>query len=265
MKLRNNSLYAAIAVSFVTMGSASAAITISGTFQSWDLNNSTNTSNFAITGSGFDASGFDKLVVVATSENGNGGTGGSVDTMTYDGVSMTRIVFSAGVTGNITYNSIWYLDNPTTTAGVIATTGNNRIAATAFGLNGTAAGAGATASTTNSPTGQYSVGLTTTAANSFVVASLGMGGSGNNADVGNVTANSPLTRLNGREFGSNWGGHVVGTAAVSAAGAGTYGFTDSSPTNDVSTIAVEFKAIPEPSVALLGGLGVLALLRRRRA
>jgi uncharacterized protein (TIGR03382 family) len=33
----------------------------------------------------------------------------------------------------------------------------------------------------------------------------------------------------------------------------------------MNNVDVTFTAVPEPSTALLGGLGVLALLRRRRA
>lgn len=235
---------------------SNAAITISPTFGTWDNSSTTNTSGV------WDASSYDKLVVIATSENGNGGTNGVISTMTYDGQAMTQVVFRAGSTGNITYNSIWYLDNPAAfhTTGTIATTGNNRLALTAFGLDGTATGAGSTVSVF----GVYSTNLSTTAPASFVIASLGMGGSGNNAVLAGVTADSPLTFINSREFGTNWGGHAVGYAEVATAGAGTYGFTDTTPTNDVSMIAVEFRAIPEPSAALLGALGFLALLRRRR-
>ena len=251
----NRSLMA-LACLCLAAGSASAAVTYGGSFQAWDSGSTTNTDNFTLLGSGFNASTFDKLVVVATTENGNGATSGFIGTMTYDGVAMTQAAFSAGITGNITYTSIWYLDNPTTTAGVIATTGNNRIAATAFGLNGTALGIGNTASVK----GVYSTTLTTSSG-SMVISSLGMGGSGNNADVNNATPNTG-TKINGREFGANWGGHV---AAYDAGGGGTYAFTDTSPTNDVSVVAVEFTAIPEPSASLLGALGALALLRRRRS
>jgi hypothetical protein len=256
MKLTNKITTLATAAGLaLAAGTASAAVTYGGSFQSWNASNTTNTSNFIRTGSGFDASGFDKLVVVATSENGNGGTGGVVDTMTYDGLAMTLAAVSAGEAGNITFTSIWYLDNPTTTAGVIATTGNNRIAGTAFGLNGTAAGFGNTVSVK----GVYTSSLASSAG-SMVISSLGMGGSGNNADVNNATPNTG-TKIDGEEFGNNWAGHV---AAYDAAGGGTYAFTDTSPTNDVGIAAVEFTMIPEPSTTALLGLGGLALIFRRR-
>lgn len=221
-----------------------ADVTYGGSFQSWQDDRTSNTDNVTEAGSSFDASGFDKLVVIATTENGNPSSpNGRIDTVTYDGVALTQAVFSLPIAAdegppvvpwNQTYISIWFLDNPTTTGGVIATTGNNRIAATAFGLNGTAPGFGNTASVKPG----YSATLTSSPG-SIVVSALGMGGGGNNADVGNANPDSG-TRIDGIEFGSNWGGHVTAYEEVSTAGTGTYAFTDSSPTDDVSVVAVEF-------------------------
>lgn len=251
-------------------GSTNAAVIYGGSFQSWQTRTTSNTDNVTVVGSGFDASGFDKLVVIATTENGNPGSpAGRIDTVTYDGVPLTLAVASlpiaadpgVGIPFNQNFTSIWYLDNPPTTAGVIATTGNSRIVATAFGLNGTAAGFGNTAEIKD-PTqgsGGYSVSLAS-ATDSLVVSAIGLGGNGNTGAAGGVDPISG-TEIDGLNVASNWVGHV---AAYGPGNGGTYGFTDSSPTGDVSTIAVEFTAIPEPSAVALLGVASLGLFGRRR-
>lgn len=113
---QNLSVMTALTGLSLSAGTASGAVANGGSFQSWQ-GNKTNSDNLEVAGSGYDASGFDKLVVIATTENANRrGAGGMISTMTYDGVAMTLAVFSS------------------------------RIATTAFGPNGTATGFGNTAS-----------------------------------------------------------------------------------------------------------------------
>jgi len=253
MKTQKKYLPIAQALAVLVLGSARAEVTYGGSFQSWQTRTTTNTDNVAVAGSGFDASGFDKLVVIATTENGNPSSpAGRIDTVTYDGVALTQAVFSlpiafdAGppeIPWNQTYISIWFLDNPSTSDGVIATTGNNRIVATAFGLNGTAPGFGNTVAVKPS----YSAELSATPG-SIVVSALGMGGGGNNADSANAEPDSG-TKIDNLNVASNWLGHVVAYEEVSTTEAKTYSFTDSSPTNDVSVVAVEFPSA-QPQVEL---------------
>lgn len=68
---------------------------------------------------------------------------------------------------------------------------------------------------------------------------------------------------------NNWEHYVVNVAFVNDAGYDTidYSFNFSStaaPNGRMTGIVMDGVAIPEPSAALLGGLGLLALLRRRR-
>jgi hypothetical protein len=60
---------------------------------------------------------------------------------------------------------------------------------------------------------------------------------------------------------------VVDWNGVSTNGSGGIAFTITGPANTVGALALNFgqiTAVPEPATALLGGLGFLCLLRRRR-
>lgn len=251
----------AVAALVLTGASANAApISVDG-FASW------NNGSDPIIGT-FDASGSDKLVVVVTGEHGwPNNVGGNCSGVTYDGVALTQavdrnpiIITDDPYLVDQTYNDIWYLDNPATSTGEIIASVTTRGNVTVFGLSGTLPGVGATAI---SPGDSKSVDLTTTAADSIVIASHGMGGYGNTADVNNVDADSPLIETSAQENGSTWDGHVTGYALVASAGPGTYSFTGGTLEGS-HTIAAEFTAIPEPATMGLLAIGGLALLRRRR-
>lgn len=80
--------------------------------------------------------------------------------------------------------------------------------------------------------------------------------------AGNIS--SPLTYLqviSGVNQGSASGSYILGTFTADSTSQ-TIGFTSASSSQ---LNAFQLRAIPEPSTALLGGLGMLALLRRRRA
>ncbi|MEZ5303614.1 MAG: PEP-CTERM sorting domain-containing protein [Verrucomicrobiales bacterium] len=215
----------------------------------------------------FDASASDKLVVVVTGEHNFGGnTSGDISGITYDGTPLVQAVNRQPIdSSNITAADIWYLDNPGSfhVSGVLDATvvgnGNNYVY-TVIALSGTAPGVGATAvSAANSK----SVSLNALGSDSFVVASHGMGGDGNTANVLSVGADAPASQIAALEAGNNWAGHVVSFTNGVAPGAATYSFTGGSAGGNV-TIAAEFQAIPEPSSLAFLGIGALALLRRRR-
>jgi hypothetical protein len=217
----------------------------------------------------YDASGFDKLVVVVTGEHNFGGNlSGNTSNITYNGQALTKAVEVNPVAfSNVdpvghgqTASDIWYLDNPgafTGTNQIIVTFVGNNWVATAIGLTGTATGVSTTASATRTST----IDLTTTAADSFVIATYGMGGNGNTANA-TVGANAPLTKLTGQVIGSNWAGHNIGTATVATASTAAYSFNNANL--DTTMVALTFAPIPEPSALALLGLGGFALLRRRR-
>ena len=233
-----------------------ATITIDST-TSW----ATRTTNQPVA---FDASSSDKLVVVATAEHGFNNTNGTVNGVTYNGQALTAALERDPVTNgsDITYTSIWYLDNPGSFAGTgeIQVAAVNREIVTVLALSNTLADFGATATGNQ---GDLSIGLTTTAANSLVVANLGMGGNGNTGNTDNTDTTSPLLEVAAPKDASNWLGHVTGQQEVAAAGANTFAFTTDQGGGYVP-IAVEFLAVPEPSSLAFLGLGGLALLRRRR-
>lgn len=199
--------------------------------------------------SGYDASTSSKIVVTISGEDG---FGDSLPT----GVSFGSDAFTLAITAENSIQQAWiyYLD--ASTAGgtfgtedlVIDGSGTDDFLASYMFLSGTADGVGAT----NSASSQ-TISLTTTANDSFVVAA--------HANNGNsATAQSPLTVLADGDAGSAGGGS--GYATVATAGTGSYSFTGGS--SRPVTVAAEFTVVPEPSAALLGAIGSLLLLRRRR-
>lgn len=193
-------------------------------------------------GGTFDASGSDKLVVILTGEHSFNNDQGRVNSVTYDGVPLTPVIQrNAQVAATDTvYHHIWMLDHPSTSTGAVAVDVVNRGNITVFGLSGTLPGAGATAISANNT---RAVDLTTTASNSLVIASFGMGGAGNTANVGAVTVDPPLALVSAQSNGSSWDGHVTATVKVPAAASGTYSFTGGNETG-AYVIAAEFLAAP---------------------
>lgn len=183
---------------------------------------SANSSTLTLT---FDASGSDKLVVVVTGEHGFNNTSGQCTGITYDGVALTNAVDrNPLVSGSdILYNDIWYLDDPGSahSAGVIEASVSSRGSMTAIGLSDTAPDFSATVIEDQPST---NASLTVTADKAMVIASRGMGGDGNSADVGNVSAVSPLVKVSATSNGS-WDGHVTGYMSVTNAGTVTPTFS----------------------------------------
>ena len=204
----------------------------------------------------FDASASDKLVVVVTGENGNpGDLNGKVNSLTYDGVAMTKAVGRVPVgsapsaTFDQTYNDIWYLDNPTAATasasasdpnsavtGNIRASLNSRGVITAIRLSGTAPGVGATAISAQEV---KSVSVLAATTGGMVIASYGMGGDGNTANVTSVNTTPTTAELTAVNQGSSWNGHVTSRTSVAAPGFVTSVFTGGN-TIGTHTIAAEF-------------------------
>jgi hypothetical protein len=204
----------------------------------------------------FDASASDKVVVIVTGENGNPGSlAGKVNSLTYDGVAMTKAVgrfpIATSPSGPVDqlYNDIWYLDNPAAaTASAngadinLAVPGNIRASVdsrgviTAIRLSGTAPGVGATAISAQEV---KSVSLLAATSGGMVLASYGMGGDGNTANVTAVNTTPTTAELTAVSQGSTWNGHVTSRTAVTSPGFVTSTFTGGN-TIGTHTIAAEF-------------------------
>jgi hypothetical protein len=219
-------------------GPARGTITVDAS-AAWSANSTT------LSGT-LNAMGSDKLVVIVTGEHGNSGDlSGNSTAVTYDGVPLTKVVDRNPIGGtpvDQTFNDIWYLDKPATSTGAIVASVIGRGNVTAFALNGTAPGVGQTAI---SPQASKSVVLSTGFANSIVIASHGMGGDGNTANVTVVNAVLPLIERSATAQASGspspWDGHVTASALVPAAGTATYAFTGGNLVGS-HTIAAEFLA-----------------------
>jgi hypothetical protein len=222
---------------------AKKTITFNGSF-SWAQggNPSTNT---------FNASGSDKLVVVATGEHNFGGVlSSNIVSITYDGVALTKaveinpIAVSAGGHGQ-TAHDIWYLDEPGlvhSSGRIVATVDGNGMnyVYTAIGLSGTAPGVGAVAGIS----ARSSVNLITSSTSSMVISAVGMGGNGNTAANATVNPTSPAqaVKISNLVAGSNWASHVTARTSGVAVANNTYSF--STALTDVATITAEFLAAP---------------------
>lgn len=211
----------------------------------------------------FNAGATADAVLVSLSSESNA-TAGQVS-MSYAGFAFTPVIDHLG-----SQPSIWLLNlsDTTYTSGAATLTLNltDVDVANGYGLGIVSVTTGDAllknlavhaTNTTSSPIGNTSgltVGLTTTA-ESFVIA-----GHRVNANSGTITANAPMTQIYGDQIGSSLG--AAGYQASVAAGSPSFSF--SSPDQARNSSAAAFVAVPEPSTALLGGLGVLFLLRRRR-
>lgn len=262
------------------MIAADAAIVIQSEVEGWLGSNKTQVTTTAsgTTQVSYDATGIDKLVVVYAAESGFNNQTVTSLSMSYNGVAMTQAIFQQEYPNPIVNDNgavaIFYLDNPfqgaaNFTAGFVATGGGaNGGHISILGLTGTADGVGAVNGTSytggNAP---WSTSLTTTGANSLVIAGFQNSGANNTGtSLATPTAASGFTLSNNGNWTSSWAAAASAykfeatsgtniTAAFENGGAGTY--------RDVA--AVEFLAVPEPSAALLGGLGALLLLRRSKA
>jgi hypothetical protein len=201
---------------------------------------------------GLDVSSGDKLVVTIGLE---GDDSGPNSTVTYNGQNMTLAVENTPATTS-GWVGIYYLDNVSSFgAGTLDFTNGGFSAGVSFMvLSGTAAGVG-NVNSADATTLNLNV-----SANSFMVAAFG-----DTADA-DVTVNSPLQTLldvDADGFNDNSASYGTGYQSISSTGTATPSFTSS--TSRPNMVAAEFTAVPEPStILLLGALGSLVFLRRRR-
>ena len=231
----------------ISTGSASAAVVVNSHFAT-----GTNASNATVltfdstTLGGFTTTSADKLLVAFAGRRDNNDF-----TITYDGIGLTAIQSVAG-TQNNGAASIFYLDNPSTdsSASLVITANSSdfiQYRLDAIKISGLAAG-GASVSVTDSDSSTVVSQSLLGTAGGFMLGSIGSNGNPS------ISASPTPTYLSDdtRSQNAYWLDTDLAT---------TYSY-DTTNTNAVGVLA-SF-AIPEPSTALLGGLGFLALLRRRR-
>ena len=233
------------ALALLTAVPVCAEVTITGTTTA-----SVRSTDFTIN---FPADTADKLVVVVTGEHGFNNAAGKLNSLTYDGVELTQAVYRPAQVPqtDILYHGIWYLDNPTTSDGNIRVQVTNRGTVSAFLVNGTAAGHGATEITL---VGERSIDLTTSATNSMVFVAMGVGGDGNTGNTNAIDPDAPMIEVSAVKDPSNWQGHVVGTQVIDPPGPNSFSFTGGVETGAV-VAAVEFLSAD-------GAVGVGGLLIR---
>jgi hypothetical protein len=107
--------------------------------------------------------------------------------------------------------------------------------------------------------------ITTAADDSYVVNFIGI--NNDEGDLAVPTSGSIVTKDGFADGnGSIGGGSVAGGSGVAAiAGSQTLGWQDFDGGFPQGEVSAAFAPIPEPSTVLLGGFGLLALIRRRRA
>lgn len=208
--------------------------------------------NFALNGG--------NAVVLFFGAETSGGLTSTQLSATYGGQAMT-VVQTAGTSNQ--QSSIAYIINPSVSTGNIVASWVNSsesiIEAIALSNVGSVVASISRDSTTAS---SLSLNYTTALDGGFVV------GSGNNNSFNGGAAAAPSntgSNLDSLLFEGNVSANFATVFAYGDAfNAGTYTDTIGSSPTALSAALVAFEAVPEPSAALLGGLGFLLLLRRRR-
>ncbi|MDT8390511.1 MAG: PEP-CTERM sorting domain-containing protein [Lentisphaeria bacterium] len=198
---------------------------------------------------GFNANGSDKLVVTVTNER-SGTSNNTVSTITYGGVALTNAIADTSSSSVARRLSIWYLDNVTVTGDIVVSyvQSASGIGISAVALSGTVADFADAA--TNG-------GVSTAGADGGFVIAAGI------ANGGAISADAPLIGLLSSADGDT--GSSTGAAGYYNGLLGPGSFTPSF-SGDETFVTVMFDAveIPEPSTAILAGLGLMGLVLRRR-
>lgn len=240
-----------LAIACLSLGAASvanAAITVTNTGANI-LEDTDNNGTFTNTITNWSLSGGNAVVVYFSGENTTGMTA------KYGIQDMTVVQGQGGANDWIA--AIAYIINPTVSIGDLAVSwaagGNSENMITALSLSNV----GSAVASDSTDTGSLSFNYTTANDGGFVVGNA----------INNQFSGAPLPTITSSNLDTN-----VFTGAISGNSASiqTYGVIDTAGAytdtygNSLAGASVAFEAVPEPSAALLGGLGALLLLRRRR-
>lgn len=235
----------------LSAAAANAAIIVMDTATYASAGNET-ISSFNLNFAGFDPSSADKLVVTVS---GRGATAGStsVSSMSFNSTALSAAIQQQN---ERIVTAVYYVDSALANGALEINFSQNvyAIGVSVLALSGTDTGVGPTVGVNN-----LSGTLTTTTDGSLAIAAAHYFRAA--SDGTTVTPNSPMTSLLATPL--YFAGAGAGYYEVPTAGDFNYSFTASGGSL-ATTAAVAFAPIPEPSTALLGGLGLLALLRRRR-
>jgi len=248
---------AAIAGLLLTAG-ASQAATIAVLASGGRTSVGTEATTFATTNAG---AGAEMLVVSAHYE-----IGGTLNSVFYGSQEMTFL--SSTGSGNSRALGIYTLANPAATGSITlnfssATSGTKGIAfASLSSSDGAAIAVGASGFANGTTLAEPTLSLNIPKNDSFVFIGAGVNG----VPDAVISATNLPTRMDIGTI-SSMGADARYANGVASGTSPTYTFTstDNDVNNVASIIGASFHVVPEPSAALLGSLGLLALLRRRRA
>lgn len=222
------------------------------------------------------ASNSDRILMVAVTFEDTGAAYKTPTAVTFGFQSFTQVTVAPGDLTSLNQVSLWYLVNPTvltdsiTISGLtLNSTGNNVMGTSMsfFGASGIGSSqiftTGSTASSlafTGLADGSAIFGAANFSGATTVPASTTLTLPGSLA-----TAGAPGGLSGGAQFNTGQSAHGAGYKLDADITSQSVGFTSTSTRNPFAAVVITPAAIPEPTTVLLGSLGALALLRRRRA